>query len=140
MKVKKLDLKYNDELGRKRDRVSKNFAKEICVIDPKGASSDIYRSGVLCTFRFYWGSSVCHCAAWFSGKQAGSGYGSAGGGGYCKESAAMDEAIQNAGITLDERFGGQGDIAMRNAALAIGKKLSGKQKLILHIAHPQEVE
>ena len=142
MKVKKLDLKYNDDLGFKRDKMSKNFAKEICVINPNQASSDVYGSGkTVCIFRFYWGSSVCHCAAWFSGKQHyGSGQGNAGGGGYCKESAAMDEAIENAGITLDRRFGGEGDIAMRTAALAIGKKLTGKHKLILHIAHPQEDE
>ena len=47
----------------------------------------------------------------------------------------MNEAIENAGIKLDKNFGGMGDIAMREAAIAIGKKLSGKRKLILHTAH-----
>mgnify|MGYP003681479988 CR=1 FL=1 len=138
MKIKQLKLQYNENIGKKRDRISNGFYKEITVINPESATTNnLGRSnGSICIFRFYWGSSVCHCTAWFHGKKHhGSGYGSAGGGGYCKESAAMNEAIENAGIKLDKHFGGMGDIAMREAVIAIGKKLSGKRKLILHTAH-----
>lgn len=137
MKVNKLNLKDN-EIGAKRDRVSNNFYKEISIIDPSKATDDnLGRSnGTVATFRFYWGSTVCHCVAWFFGKdQYGSGYGNAGGSGYCKESAAMQGALEQAGIKLSKRIHGVGETAMREAAMTIGKKLSGKRKLYLHVAH-----
>tara|TARA_R100000734_G_C3275089_1_gene70064 strand:+ start:43 stop:459 length:417 start_codon:yes stop_codon:yes gene_type:complete len=137
MKVNKVNLKDN-EIGAKRDRVSNNFYKEITIIDPSKATDDnLGRSnGTVATFRFYWGSTVCHCVAWFFGKdQYGSGYGNAGGGGYCKESASMQAALEQAGIKLSKNIHGVGETAMREAAIAIGKKLSGKRKLYLHVAH-----
>jgi hypothetical protein len=137
MKVNKLNLKDN-EIGAKRDRVSKNFYKEITIIDPSKATDDSLADnrGTVATFRFYWGSTVCHCVAWFFGKdQYGSGYGNAGGGGYCKESASMQGALEQAGIKLSKNIHGVGETAMREAAIAIGKKLSGKRKLYLHVAH-----
>ena len=71
MKIKKLDLKYNDDLGFMRDKNVKEFCKKICVINPNQASSDVYGSGkTVCIFRFY-DLSVCHCAARFSGKDYG---------------------------------------------------------------------
>ncbi len=138
MKIKKFELQYNDNIGKKRDKISNGFYKEITVIDPDSAVNDVLgrSNGSICIFRFYWGSSVCHCIAWFHGKKHhGSGYGNAGGYGYCKESAAMDDAIRNAGIKLDTHFGGMGEQSMRQAAILIGRKLSGKRKLILHTAH-----
>jgi len=128
MKVLSVNLQ-DCEIGGKRDRVSKGFINELAVIEPKSGRS-------VAIFRTYITGTAFHCCAWFYGADGyGSGYGKATGGGYCKESTAMDEAIANAGIALDQRFGGVGDTAIRDAALAIGRKLSGKRNLILHRAH-----
>ena len=144
MKIKKIDLRYNDTIGKKRDRLGWTFYKEISVLNPDGASGKHQTlSDPFCIFRFYSchiNDSPYHCIAWFYGAKSfanryGSGYGFADGCGYCRESMAMDLAIADAGIILETPFGGVGETAMRTAALAIGKKLSGKRKVILHFAH-----
>ncbi len=128
MKVLSVNLQ-DSEIGAKRDRVRNGFYKELVVMDPKTHQS-------IAIFRTYITGYTFHCCAWFhSADSYGSGYGKATGSGYCKESAAIDEAIANAGIALDERFGGRGESAIRDAALAIGRKLTGKRNLILHTAH-----
>ena len=128
MKVLSINLQDN-EIGAKRDRVTNGFSNELTVIEPKTGRS-------IATFRTYITGYTFHCCAWFySADSYGTGYGKATGGGYCKESAAIDEAIANAGVNLNERFGGRGESAIRDAALAIGRKLTGKRNLILHKAH-----
>ena len=128
MKVLSVNLQ-DSEIGAKRDRVRNGFYKELVVMDPKTHQS-------IAIFRTYITGYTFHCCAWFhSADSYGSGYGKATGSGYCKESAAIDEAIANAGIALDERFGGRGESAIRDAAIAIGRKLTGKRNLILHKAH-----
>jgi len=113
----------------KRDRVEKGFSKEYAVINPSSG-----RSVVL--LRVYWTGTTCHCIAWFYGEDSdGNGYGKATGGNYCKESAAIAYAIDDAGIELGERIRGLGASMVRQAAIAIGKKLTGKRKLILHVSH-----
>ena len=52
-----------------------------------------------------------------------SGTGWAGGGGYCKRSAAAGSAIKSAGIVLESSINGVGESAMRDALLAIGAHL-----------------
>ena len=116
------------EVGAKRDRVSNHFYKELSVLHPTTHTP--------CRFRFYSSGSVIHCIAWISGREVyGSGYGKAGGYGYCKESAAMQNAINNAGITMSEPIDGRGDSLMRSAALGIAKAVTGKLKFQLHVAH-----
>jgi hypothetical protein len=128
MKVLSVNLQDN-EIGAKRERVNNGFSSELAVIEPKTGQS-------IAIFRTYITGYTFHCCAWFHGADNyGSGYGKATGSGYCKESAAIDEAIANAGIALEKRFGGRGESAIRDAALAIGRKLTGKRNLILHKAH-----
>ena len=57
MKIKKLDLKYNDDLGFKRDKMSNGFCKKICVINPNQASSDVYggQSTTMTISQILWG-------------------------------------------------------------------------------------
>lgn len=55
-----------------------------------------------------------------------SGSGSAGGYGYHRTSAAVSEAIQNAGFTLSESIGGVGEGAIRDALCAIADCLNLK--------------
>ena len=76
-----------------------------------------------------------HCVV-NSDEEFGSGYGFAGGYGYCKESQAMADAVDQTGIELSEDIGGRGDQAMRSAAEAIAKAVSGKRgNFIIHYAH-----
>lgn len=60
-----------------------------------------------------------------------SGSGRAGGGGYHRPSAALGEAIVNAGFTLDESISGRGEPAMREALLAMAKALGIKRPAIV---------
>lgn len=119
---------HDAEVGEKRDRVSNHFYKELSVFHPATHTP--------CRFRFYCSGSVIHCIAWISGREVyGSGYGKAGGYGYCKESAAMHDAICNAGITMSVHWAGMGDSYMRRAATDIAKAVTGKRKFKLHTAH-----
>lgn len=63
------------------------------------------------------------------------GSGSAGGYGYHRPSAAAEEAIKNAGITLDEPIGGAGDSAMREACLAIAEAVTPGGRFYVHEAN-----
>ena len=77
------------------------------------------------------GMRPLHCSAWFHhlGKlkdEAGralerSGTGKASGCGYCKRSAAFEDALSNAGIAIDKNIGGAGMSAVRDALRAIGE-------------------
>lgn len=82
------------------------------------------------TAKFYMGRSrealTVYCNLWasdHSGERRTSGYGAAGGGGYHKESAALDAAIKSAGISLSERINGVGEMAMTDALTAIVREL-----------------
>ena len=77
-------------------------------------------------------ASVVYCSIWVhshvpqdSGLKNGywSGRGTAGGGGYHKESAALAGAIESAGITLEGNIGGCGEGSMRHALTAIARSL-----------------
>ena len=66
------------------------------------------------------GASRVYATIWIrSGERYISGTGWAGGGGYHKASAALDEAIRACGITLSESIDGRGDDGMRDACRAI---------------------
>lgn len=110
--------------------------KEIAVIDPVTGRAIVIA-------RIYIPASVAYCALWISGPNAyGRGAGKAGGHGYHKPSAALQDAISDAGITLRERtnkratINGVGDSAMVEALEAIARAVTGKRKFIVHIAHP----
>lgn len=79
------------------------------------------------TARFWMGRSrsamEVKCCVWVhSPDHYYSGKGSAGGGGYCKKSAALDSAIRDAGIQLSRSIHGTGEIreGMRAIAGALG--------------------
>lgn len=76
-------------------------------------------------------ASVVYCSIWVDGPNAGwSGYGTAGGYGYHKASAALAEAIRSAGWELDKGLDGRGDSAMREALMAIGRHLKGPRAVL----------
>lgn len=87
------------------------------------------------TLRIYWPASVCYAALWVNGDEVHtSGTGSAGGGGYCKASAAASEAIESAGFTLSKNIHGVGTSAIREAVLALAEA-AGYPDARLHVAH-----
>lgn len=60
-----------------------------------------------------------------------SGSGKAGGYGYHRPSAALGEAIHNAGFALSESISGRGESAMREALMAIAKALGVKRPALV---------
>ena len=93
----------------------------------------------LATIRWYMGrsasSSVVYCTLWVTSHTFrkthddwtdASGSGSAGGGGYCKVSAAFQDALNNAGIFADEGIAGRGDTVVQDCLLALGRQAGFK--------------
>jgi len=60
-----------------------------------------------------------------------SGTGKAGGGGYCRTSAAIAEAIASAGIKLDKDISGRGIDMAKDALLAIAKACGAQGDLLV---------
>ena len=82
----------------------------------------------LLTIHWYRGrtrsASRIYCSLWLHGGHTAdgrSGHGQAGGGGYCKFSAAFAGACRSAGIILDQDIHGRGMSSVRGAIEAIAK-------------------
>lgn len=93
--------------------------------------------------RLYWPSDVtCYACLWANGDrhQFGgpavdtSGSGKAGGGEYCKASAAAAAAISNAGFALSQDIDGRGTEKIKDAVLAIAHAL-GFSGARVHYSH-----
>jgi len=139
LKANVANLRETDKDYARRDN---GFYREIAVIDPA-------TGGAIVTARIYMPGQTAYCALWAAGRNGayGRGAGKAGGYGYHKASAALGDAIADAGITLTgdvygreksnkpARINGVGDSAMEAACMAIGRALTGKRRLILHTAH-----
>jgi hypothetical protein len=81
--------------------------------------------------RIYGTQSRNYCCLWVRGAGAwNSGSGYAGGWGYHRPSAAMQNALTAAGITLDEAIDGRGESSMEAAIMAIAKHLGYEGKII----------
>lgn len=78
-------------------------------------------------------ATTMYCSIWVYGDQAYTGLGKAGGGGYHKASAAMYEAMHNAGWSVSEPISGVGDGAMRDAAMAVAQAVLGHDDIILTV-------
>lgn len=66
--------------------------------------------------RVYWPREQAYCCVWLHTRDAYAiGKGKAGGYGYCKESAAVDEALRSAGVQLEHCIHGVGINAVREA-------------------------
>lgn len=78
-------------------------------------------------------ASTVYCSIWVYGEQVYTGLGKAGGGGYHKASAAMYEALHNAGWSVSEPISGVGDGAMRDAAMVVALAVLGHDDIILTV-------
>lgn len=110
-------------------RRNTGFDREIAALDPATGRAVV-------TVRIYWPASTAYCALWIgAGDKWGRGQRKAGGYGYHKPSAAMAEAIRDAGIKLSQSISGVGYDAMEKACEAIARAVTGKRRFIIHTAH-----
>lgn len=109
----------------------KNFNNKECITRRELIAFVDGKFQSLITARWYMGksasASVIYCQAWFSrlanGCESAAGAGSAGGGGYCKESAAYHDAASKAGIKFDKDISGRGMSVVEDSMIAYGKFL-----------------
>ena len=116
-------------------RKENNFHKSFSALIPAEYGQEMK---AVVELRIYWPGSVAYAALWtfpaVTEESARSGTGKAGGGGYCKLSAAAGTAIQNAGIDLASDIHGRGESAVRDAVLAIAAAI-GFPEARLFVAH-----
>lgn len=86
--------------------------------------------------RIYWSKNgaTCYACVWVHGSISTSGGGKAGGYGYHKASAALQNALTDAGVKLSEDIGGRGETAMTDALAAMAHAM-GHRKFHIHNAH-----
>lgn len=90
--------------------------------------------------RFYGRGATRYCVVWVhvwryrpdTGDNITVGMGKAGGGGYHKDSAALSDALEDAGFTLSYPFGGHGCGAERDALEAVARWLGIKNSVTLY--------
>lgn len=92
------------------------------------------RANEVVVLRFYGTSAANYAALWVLDGSGRSGTGRATGYGYHRPSAAVAEAIRNAGIELDESISGRGEEVIRCAVLAIAKALRIKRPVLVEAA------
>lgn len=103
-----------------RDREEKHIYKgykAVC-IDGKGLRT-------LAEVRIGATDGAHYACVWLDGKEWAYGSGKAGGYGYDRASAAVENAFHAAGMQFDEAFGGYGSLMMEAAIKAAGEYLSG---------------
>jgi hypothetical protein len=114
-------------------RKENSLHKEFALVIPSEYRPN--ETHAIATLRIYWPGTVAYACLWVNSEPVHtSGSGSAGGGGYCKMSAAAGEAITNAGFNLDKSIRGVGESAVCEAMHALAECL-GHPEALLHIAH-----
>jgi hypothetical protein len=99
------------------NRKEKNFTEQLTVVTIR-PDEMVMRDTIQA--RFYHTGSRVYCCVWIHAKDchtAGGGF--AAGGGYHRKSAALESALNDAGITLSESVHGVGDAAMVDALQAV---------------------
>ncbi len=131
----KIDIKnLTDSSNVAKYRKEKGFYRQISMIDSRDGSAIVQA-------RWYWpgrdGASNCYCCVWIHGDDShGRGGGKAGGYGYHKESSALQEALNAAGVSMSEGIDGRGDQAMFAALESVARAVvKGKRKIFRVMAH-----
>lgn len=117
MKATFNNLSFTDKIA--GNRKEKNFTQSLSLVGID--SNNTMRE--LAVARFYTTNSRSYCCVWIHSGIHTSGGGYAGGYGYHRASAAMQCALDDAGITLNQPIDGRGDGAMEYAMIAIGEAL-----------------
>lgn len=105
-------------------RREKSFDSQLSLID-------LDKGREIACVRFYQPDEVVYCVVWIDSDKPARGYGKAGGGGYHKRSAALNEALSRAGVTLSEPINGCGDSAMDAALEALAHHMGAARPLIV---------
>lgn len=117
--MKILEVNFKDGINAKAHRKGNNFQEEyigVAVVEGK--------IKIAVNVRLYGTQAKNYCCLWYNNNNKyGSGSGSAGGYGYHRPSAAMDEALSKAGIELDSSINSRGDEAMKEVVLLLTKYL-----------------
>ena len=113
---------------RSHRKENNGFAREYALIDlDKGRD--------VVALRIYWPGTVAYACVWINAESAyARGAGKAGGGGYCKESAAAHGALADAGIKMESDIDGRGTQAIEGALMALAAYLQIARPYI-HKAH-----
>ena len=128
-----VEIKVLDFTPRESDKIRAHrkenggFLREYAVLD-----LDTGRAAI--TLRIYWPGTVAYACLWISGGVYARGAGKAGGGGYCKESAAVADALRDAGVKMSEDISGRGTGMVEDALMALAKHLDVSRPYI-HKAH-----
>jgi hypothetical protein len=107
---------------------SAGLYREYSLIDLSDGSAPV-------VLRIYWPGTVAYACVWIgNGALYARGAGRAGGGGYCKASAAAGAALVDAGVKLEFDIDGRGLEAIRGALAALAVPL-GVARYAVHVAH-----
>jgi hypothetical protein len=125
-RVELITGRFDSESIRK-NRKENHFYKELALISIDDVDVKPYL-----VLRLYGTSRVNYACLWSHGMRDGSvaGGGSAGGYGYCRESAAAAEAIARSGIVLQHDISGRGMDAVVDALEAIARYVGLKRYYI----------
>lgn len=118
-----------ENINAKAHRKEGNLDRQWSLIDLRDGST-------LVTVRTYWPAQTCFACVWTSSRIGyGSGSSKAGGGGYCKQSAAIEDALRSAGFRFEEPFGGHGLGAVDDALEAIARHAGLRKRFAIIKAH-----
>jgi hypothetical protein len=107
---------------------SAGLYREYSLIDLEDGSAPV-------VLRIYWPGSVAYSCVWIgNGVVYARGAGKAGGGGYCKASAAAGAALADAGVRLEADIDGRGLESIRGALEALARWLD-VPRYVVHVAH-----
>lgn len=136
--------KYKHKFTTSHRKERNGFHEEFAVIVPDTRPGFERGTHAPIVARIYWSGETCYCCLWAGIRSADSpnyqvdcrsGSGFARGGGYHKASVALQEAITNAGIAINQAIDGRGEGAMQDALLAIADAC-GYPEGRIHRAHP----
>jgi hypothetical protein len=116
-------------------RKENSLYREYSLIDLGDGSAPV-------VLRIYWPGTVAYACVWINapGRLQGQtrayarGAGRAGGGGYCKASAAAGAALADAGVRLEADIDGRGLESIRGALEALARWLD-VPRYVVHVAH-----
>ena len=121
---------------RESDKI-RSHRKENAGLHREYALIDLDDGAAVVTLRIYWPGSVAYACVWVNRGGLGlhaRGAGRAGGGGYCKASAAAGAALADAGVKLADDIDGRGLEAIRGALMALAQYLDIPRPHV-HVAH-----
>ena len=104
--------------------------REYALLDLDDGSSPV-------VLRIYWPGTVAYACVWIGAGISGlhaRGAGRAGGGGYCKASAAAGAALADAGVKLAQDIDGRGLESITGALMALAQYLDIPRPHV-HVAH-----